>query len=156
MISIGIGEYAITNDVNESIVTHALGSCVALIMHCASSKYTAMAHVVLPFHSEGMTIENKKEAYYATDIVPRLMDFFIKKQKCKSDDLQIMIVGGATVKSGKDVFNVGQRNVKRIVSILDKYHVSYEATEVLGNYSRTVKIDAGTGSVSIKKQLLLL
>lgn len=156
MISVGIGEYAITNDVNESIVTHALGSCVALIMHCSASKITAMAHVVLPFHSEGMSIESKKDAYYATVIVPRLMDFFIQEQKCKSRDLQIMLVGGASVVKGEDVFNVGQRNVNRIESILKTYDVTYEKTDVLGNCSRTVKIDAGTGAVSIKKQLMFL
>ncbi len=48
MISVGIGEYAITDAKEEKIVTHALGSCVALIMHCPRTKCTAMAHIVLP------------------------------------------------------------------------------------------------------------
>lgn len=156
MIAIGLGEYAITSDINETLITHALGSCVALLIHCPITHCTAMAHIVLPVHLVGMTIDQKKDAYFASDIVPKIMEMFLKNPRCQLEKLQVDIIGGATIKQGQDVFNIGPKNVNLTKRLLNQYPIQYRATEVLGNYSRTVKINAGTGDVYIKRQLLKL
>lgn len=155
MISIGIGEYAITDERQEIVVTHALGSCVALVLYCPKSKYTAMAHVVLPKRDSDFMRDSKKEAYFAHDIIPKLLDFFIEDQACKKHELKVMMVGGAQA-AGKDLFKVGERNVEEVRQILQGYNLNYDDSEVLGRYSRSVQIEVETGEVTIKKQKMRL
>lgn len=155
MITVGIGEYAITDLIDEHIITHALGSCVAIIVHCPYTKYTAMAHIVLPNQDQKNIRVVEREAYYAEDIIPKMIEFFINKPNCNKNRLKVMMVGGAT-KKGKDVFNVGQRNVRAVRNILDSYGLNYESTEILGQFSRTVTIEVETGIVTIKKQQMIL
>lgn len=155
MISIGIGEYVITNAVNEVVITHALGSCVAVILHCPKSKYTAMAHVVLPKRESDYSVTIKKEAYYASDIVPKMINFFIDRPNCDRKSLKVMMVGGAEAKSN-DLFHIGQKNVDEVRQILNDHHLSFDDSEVLGRFSRSVQIDVGSGEVVIKKQSMRL
>ncbi len=155
MITVGIGEYAITDIIEEHITTHALGSCVAIIVHCPYTKCTAMAHIVLPSQDRNNLKVVEKEAYYAEDILPKMIDFFISKPNCNKNRLKVMMVGGAT-KKGNDVFYVGQRNVRTVKNILDSYGLNYEASEILGQFSRTVTIEVETGIVTIKKQQMIL
>jgi chemotaxis protein CheD len=61
MIHIGIGEYIITDSTDETITTHALGSCVALILYCKKTKHTAMAHIALPKPSEETNLDYYKK-----------------------------------------------------------------------------------------------
>lgn len=155
MISIGIGEYVITNAVEEVVVTHALGSCVAVVLHCPKSKYTAMAHVVLPKRESDYSVSIKKEAYYAGDILPKLIQFFVDRPNCDRSRLRVTMVGGAEAK-GNDMFHIGKRNVKEVRKILDHYHLDYDDTEVLGRFSRSVQIEVESGEVLIKKQPMVL
>ncbi|MBI9010633.1 MAG: chemotaxis protein CheD [Clostridiales bacterium] len=152
MISVGIGEYVITDSKNESLNTHALGSCVALIIHCTKTKCTAMAHIVLPNQDVNHKRILAKEAYFASDIVPKLIDFFVNRPYCRPEHLQIMLVGGAVSSHATDVFKVGERNVHKIKTILEGYNLDYDATEVLGRFSRSVEIDVKSGEVIIKKK----
>lgn len=152
MISVGIGEYVITDANDECITTHALGSCVAFIIHCAKTRCTAMAHIVLPQQDVNHKRLISKEAYFADDIVPKLVNFFTNRPYCKHEHLKIMIVGGAVSSHATDVFKVGERNVHKIKTILDGYGLDYDATEVLGRFSRSVEIQIASGEVMIKKQ----
>lgn len=156
MISIGIGEYAITDVKDEKIVTHALGSCVALIMHCPKTKCTAMAHIVLPEQDVNHQRVIEREAYFADDIVPKLVNFFKKRSYCSNKDLKVLLVGGAVSSNKSDLFKVGERNVSKVKSILDSHQIKYDASEVLGRYSRTVEIEIETGDVIIKRQEMFL
>lgn len=152
MILVGIGEYAITDILDEKIVTHALGSCVALIMHCPKTKCTAMAHIVLPEQDVSHKPDVLREAYFADDIVPKLIKFFRSRTYCSSSKLKVLMIGGAVSSLETDVFKVGQRNVRKIKSILDDHNLKYDASEVLGRFSRTVEVQIDTGKVIVKKQ----
>ena len=152
MISIGIGEYAVTDIKGESIVTHSLGSCVALIMHCPLTKCTAMAHVVLPEQDRNNRRFMEKEAYFAADIVPKLIRYFTNRPYCSKNDLKVYLVGGAESGNTNDYFKIGERNVNKITGILDAYGLKYDCSEVLGRYSRTVEIYVDKGEVLIKKR----
>jgi len=152
MILVGIGEYAITDANDECIMTHALGSCVALIIHCKMTRCTAMAHIVLPKQDVNHKRIISKEAYFADDIVPKLVNFFTNRPYSKHEHLKILLVGGAVSSHVTDVFKVGEKNVYIIKTILDGYGLDYDATEVLGRFSRSVEIQINNGEVMITKQ----
>jgi len=158
MLTVGIGEYKISNEMNETIITHALGSCIALIMYCPKNKYTALAHIVLP----GLSIKEqaeyliRKPSYYADSIVPKMADFFVNKLACRPEQLQVHLVGGADALNHKDIFKVGKKNIDMIVKILSNYNIVPDKMEVGGNISRTVSVDVNHGQVSIKSQNMIL
>lgn len=158
MLTVGIGEYMISNDLEETIITHALGSCVALIVHCPINKQTALAHIVLP------QVENRdksqqlshKPSYFADVIVPQIVTFFTEINLCNRSQLQVFLVGGADALNENDVFKVGSRNVKMIKQILRSYEIVPYNIDVGGNVSRTVSIKVNNGQVTIEKRNMIL
>jgi chemotaxis protein CheD len=156
MITIGLGEYAITDTENEVIITHALGSCVALVIYCPDSKCTSMAHIVLPERDLKHGQVPEKEAYYADDFVPRLLDFYTRKPNCRLSQLKVHLIGGAESKNKSDVFKVGPRNVAIVEDILKKNGIKFSREETLGNYSRTVEIDVNHGEIKIRKRKMTI
>lgn len=156
MYQIGLGEYVITDKAHESIVINALGSCVALIVYCKSTKCTAMAHIVLANKTGKFDDISSKQAYYADKITPRILDFFLEQPGCDKKELVITLVGGSVSKNHNDYFKVGQKNLQVIKGILDDYGLKYTDQETLGHYSRTVGVHVDTGEVVIKKNIMLI
>ncbi len=156
MICIGIGEYAISDNPQDFIITHALGSCVALIIHCPRTKNTAMAHIVLPKQKEDSYGDSLKGSYYADCIVPKLIDYFIFEKGCKHSELKYYLVGGASSLNGNDVFNIGRKNIEMVCRLLKDKHVEKCKMEVGGNVSRTVSVDISNGCVTIMQQKMIV
>lgn len=156
MLIVGIGEYAITNEMNEIIVTHALGSCVALVIYCPITKHTALAHIALPYshQRDQQDCFSNKPAYYADVIVPQLVEYFLKRGYCKKNQLQISLIGGAAALSKNDVFQVGKMNIVMVKSILRHYDMRPQQLDVGGNLSRTVYVS--NGQVTVKCQNMIL
>lgn len=158
MITIGIGDYIITNKEDETIITHSLGSCVALIIHCKSTKHTAMAHIALPIKQDydNQNIIKSKPGYFATDIVPKLINYFTQEHRCNKNELTISLVGGAESQNSKDIFLIGKRNVETINKILMDYNIKPSYQEIGGNLSRTVSINTVNGEINIKRQKMII
>lgn len=157
MVNVGIGEYAISKNRKDQIVTHALGSCVALIVYSPETKYTAMAHIVLPEVINGQKRRSDSQpSYYASEIVPELLEFFISSIQCEPQLIEVSIVGGAEAINKEDVFQVGQRNVQQILSILLVYGIVPKSIDVGGNVSRTVWVDINDGSIRVKEHTMII
>jgi len=158
LITIGVGEFAIYEDINESIITYALGSCIALIIWCPVSKKTAMAHIVLPKLNrvEQYNYLQTKPSYFADVIVPKLLNEFLGTKDCQKDKLQVLLAGGAISKNELDVFQVGERNTNMIKFLLSQYGIIPNKLEVGGTRSRTVEIKVINGEVQIKSQNMVI
>lgn len=161
MISVGIGEYAISEDEKESIITYALGTCVAVIFYCPLNKTAAMAHVVLPenkTYTEPLSLKTQKSkpAFYATEIIPLLVNYFEVNKKCKSHQLHLHIFGGAESKDENDYFRVGKQNVDMVKRLIRHFNLRVVTEETGGHVSRTVSIDVRTGNIQIKRQHMIL
>lgn len=154
MKTVGIGEYAITQDRNESIITYALGSCVAFILYCPVSQNAAMAHIVLPDieRRDQYNYLKNQPAYFANLIVPKMLDTFLLKNGCRKNMIQITVVGGAQSNWEQDCFQVGKKNIEMILLILQKYNMKPQKVDVGGTISRAVVISASNGEVVIKSR----
>ena len=154
MITVGIGEYAMTNNQKEKIITHALGSCVAFIIRCPISQNTALAHIVLPTldRNDQFKYLDTKPSYFADFIIPKLIDEFLINKKCEKTQLQVLLTGGAHSLNPNDMFHVGERNLQMIEKILDNYGILPKKIEVGGTKSRTVEVNVADGEVIINSQ----
>jgi chemotaxis protein CheD len=158
MITVGIGRYALSADESETLITHALGSCVALIIRCPVTKLTALAHIVLP---EGLSYDqvgftHDRPAYFAKEIIPILLKFFIETKQCDKRILMVDMIGGAEALNEGDVFQVGRRNALAILSLLEEYKIKPQKIEVGGHYSRTVSVAIKDGKIDVKRQKMIL
>ncbi len=158
MIVVGIGDYKVTNNVNETIITHSLGSCLAVIVHCPVKKLTAMAHVVLPVMErvDQNNYHKERPGFFAEKIVPYMLDTFINYYKCPKEKLQVVLIGGAKHQSELDVFQIGPRNVEVTLKVLKEYNIKPHKIDVGGYFSRTVEVHSIDGIVTVQKRKMII
>ncbi|TVY01022.1 hypothetical protein [Paenibacillus cremeus] len=62
---VGLGEIACSNNEEDTIITYALSSCVAVTAYCPINKVAGMIHIVLPKPNSEKD-ERHRPGYYAT------------------------------------------------------------------------------------------
>lgn len=141
---LGIGDFSMARD--GAIVTHALGSCVAVVIHAPQLPAGAMAHCALP--GPGDASSESRPGYFVSTAVPRLVEGL----HALGADLRlatITVLGGASVVSNLDTFNIGPRNVLAVRKALWRYGLQPTAEDVGGELSRTVELDIPSGRVVV-------
>lgn len=143
---IGIGEYVISNDPEDTIKTFALSSCVALTAYHPKSKVLGMVHIALPSSKE-KPVHNP--FYYAESAVPEFLEKFSSEYGCNRPELEIKVFGGAESIRKRDCFNIGKRNVQTILSILKHMNLPVRYCDIGGHISRNVIAEVATGTVKV-------
>lgn len=148
-IVLGIGEYAISNRAGDYISTHALGSCVALVIYQPTKRVLAMAHVALPDSAVDREAAKRRPGYYADTAVQTMLDAFTKEFGCQNWQLYARLYGGADAVRKSDFFRIGRRNLRALEKACDIHGLLCERRKTGGLWSRTIKADVVTGRVEI-------
>ena len=143
-ITVGIAEMAVSDEPQATIVTHALGSCIAVVLWDPTLRVGALLHYLLP-SSKGARPGERPDTAFADTGVPLLFEAMYKKG-CRKENIDVFVVGGASMgpKPVADVFDIGARNVTALRKMLFRNSVMIKAEEVGGSISRTVTIQIGT------------
>lgn len=144
---LGIGDLGASGDSGDTLVTHALGSCVAVVARCRQTGAVGMIHVALPSSTAGSP--SNLPAYYADIGVPALLRSMATVGARTREGLQITLVGGAAVLDGLDSFNIGKRNVLACRKALWQHGLAPTAEDVGGEISRSVAVSVGSPEVRI-------
>jgi len=144
---LGIGDLGATGDPGDSLITHALGSCVAVVARCRHTGAFGMIHVALPSSTGGS--HSNLPAYYADIGVPSLIRSMAAVGAHTREGLEITLVGGASVLDGLDSFGIGKRNVLAARKHLWQYGLAPTAEDVGGDISRSVHVTVGRPEVRI-------
>ena len=148
-ILVGIGGIGTSRNPGDTLVTMALGSCVAIVAHDPSTGVTGMAHVALPGNPRDKK-RSQPRGYYADSAVPELIrKLEVAGGPRRGIGLRIKIVGGATILDAMGSFNIGKRNVLAIKRALWRFGLGPLAEDVGGNFSRTVRIGVGETSMRV-------
>jgi len=143
-IVVGISDCRVSNEPDASIVTYGLGSCIAVLAYDPLRKIGGMLHYMLPESS----LDPKKAAgnpfMFADTGIPLLFEQ-VRAHGADPKKMSVRLVGGAQVLDPANVFGIGRRNYLAAKKILWKLgaFISHEA--VGGEFSRTVRLDVGTG-----------
>lgn len=151
---IGIGEYAISDDINDVLKTYALSSCVALTVYSPIKKILGMVHIALP-NSEIM--QNRiiaNPAYYADTAVSMLIHKACLGYGCTRRELELRLFGGAQSIRKDDIFKIGVRNIEMVESVLSQMNLRICYSDVGGNTTRSIAADVATGTVKVVYQPL--
>jgi chemotaxis protein CheD len=143
-VVVGISDCKVTRDAEATLVTYALGSCIAVAMHDPVTKVSGLLHYMLP---ESAIDENKAQQnpfMFADTGIPQMIDAL----KAAGGDGKRMIVrltGGAQVLDSQGVFQIGKRNYLAARRILWKAGILIAGEAVGGDVSRTTRLEVATG-----------
>lgn len=143
-ITVGIGDAHVSNDPADLIVTHALGSCIAVAIHDSAAGVAGLLHFLLPDSKSSAHKAMTHPCMFADTGIPALFHAAYARGAQKSR-LSVRVVGGAQVLDPQGVFNIGKQNYMACRKILWAAGVLIAAEEVGGNISRTVRLAVDSG-----------
>ena len=145
-VVIGIGEFAVAG-AEATIVTHALGSCVAVCLWDGEAQVGAMLHFLLPESRVNPERAKKQPATFADTGIPLLIQMAMQKglnkKRCKAH-----LLGGAAV-GVQNGLDVGKRNALAARRILWQQGIFISSEALGGSEPRTVNFTVGDGQVQV-------
>ena len=133
----------------DEIVTHALGSCLGLMIYDPVAQVGGMLHAMLPLSK----INPQKAAANPYMFVDKGVPVLFKEVYGLGGQKERLIVKAAGCGSpiGKnEMFKIGERNYTVLKKLLWKNGLLLKAEEIGGSISRTIYFDILTGRVTIK------
>jgi chemotaxis protein CheD len=150
-VTVDIAEYKVTDDPESVLVTYALGSCIAVILHDPVRQVGGMIHYMLPLSETSPEKAKDRPAMFADTGIPLLFTAMYGLG-CEKKDLVVKVTGGGALYDDKGMFNIGQRNYTVLRKLFWKNGVIISAEDVGGAKSRTAKLNVGTGRVTVRSQ----
>lgn len=149
-VVVGVADGKVSRDSDTTLVTYALGSCIALALHDPVSQVGGLLHFMLPTSSLDASKAQKNPYMFADTGIPALLSEVLA-QRADRRRLVVKAVGGAQVMDPNGVFNIGKRNYLEMRKVLWKAGLMVQAEEVGGTVSRTVRLEVGSGRLWIRE-----
>lgn len=145
---VGIGDCQVTSDLTASIITYALGSCIAIAVYDPVSRVGGMLHYLLPESKLDPVKAVHSPFMFADTGIPELFHRVYALGAVKSR-LRVVAVGGAQVLAS-EAFQIGKRNQLAMKKILWRAGVLLHHEDTGGSDSRTVRLEMATGALYMK------
>ncbi|MFO7985605.1 MAG: chemotaxis protein CheD [Desulfatiglandaceae bacterium] len=133
----------------DVMVTHALGSCLGLMVYDPVAKAGAMLHAMLPLSKINPQKAEANPYMFVDTGVVRLFKGIYRLGGEKSR-LVVKAAGCASPIGKDEMFKIGKRNYTVLKKLLWKNNVLLDAEAVGGTLSRTVHFYISTGRIVIK------
>jgi len=131
-------------------MTYALGSCIGVALHDPRKHLSGLLHFLLPESEMDKVKARANPSMFADTGISWLLES-MRQQGGATTGLRAMVIGGAQVISGHEMFQIGKRNHLAARKALWKAGILTELEEVGGGLSRTVRIDVATGDVWVRE-----
>jgi chemotaxis protein CheD len=136
---------------DDMIVTHALGSCLGLMVYDPAAQVGGLLHAMLPLSKINLQKASENPYMFVDTGVPELFRqlYEIGGQKNR---MVIKAAGCGQPLGNSEMFKIGERNYTILKKLLWKNNIMIEAEDVGGIASRTVYFDLSTGQVTISSK----
>lgn len=148
-IIIGISDANVSNNPEDILETHSLGSCIAVCLYDPTTTIGGMLHYQLPNSTMNPSRAKQNPLMFADTGMNYIIDKMIK-MGINIKRTQIKIAGGASMESGPNGFDIGKRNYLAIKKILWQYRMFIDAEDIGGSSPRNMYLDIADGTVKIK------
>ncbi|HQN19482.1 MAG TPA: chemotaxis protein CheD [Syntrophobacteraceae bacterium] len=148
-IVIGVADFAVSNQANETLITYSLGSCIAVITYDPVARVGGILHYMLPEASMDMEKAKTRPAMFADSGIPVLFKQSYQLGATKKNTL-VKVAGGSQIMDENGVFNIGKRNYLSMRKVFWRNNVLITAEHVGGSVNRTVRLEMATGRVILK------
>lgn len=146
---ISIADMKVSKNVEDTLITYALGSCLGITVYDPVAKVGGMLHVMLPLSSVNLKKAQENPYMFVDTGVPALFHACYKAGAVKQR-MVVKVAGGASTQQKEDQFQIGKRNFLTLRKLLWKNNILIESFDVGENHSRTMWLDIATGEVSLK------
>lgn len=146
--TVGISDCLISRDPNVVITTHALGSCVGLLIFDPEAHVGGLLHYMLPDSGLDKERAQRNPFMFADTGIPLLFNTAFKAG-ARKERLQVTALGGAQILGINDSFNIGKRNLMSMRKILWKAGVMLHNEDVGGTSPRTARLEIATGRIVV-------
>lgn len=149
-IVIGIGEHAVSADTGIVLVTHALGSCIAVCVYDQVAHVGGLLHFLLPDSRINPARAQQQPSTFADLGIPQLFQDLYRIGAVKSRCV-VKLFGGADVSSLQKTgsLDIGRRNQVAAKNILWRNGVLIKAERLGGSEPRNVALHVQDGLVRI-------
>jgi chemotaxis protein CheD len=144
VITVGIADCQTSRNEDSVLVTHALGSCIAVAVHDPVAQVAGLLHIMLPDSSINREKAAKQPYMFADTGIPALLGAACALGASRNR-LSVRLIGGAQVLDPNGIFNIGKRNHLACRKLLWSAGLMVQAEAVGGHISRTVRLEVGTG-----------
>jgi chemotaxis protein CheD len=134
--------------VGDVLVTHALGSCLGLMVYDPEEKVGGLLHAMLPLSKINPQKASENPLMFVDTGVPRLFEE-LYSMGARKHRLVIKAAGCGRPMGNNELFKIGERNYTVLKKILWKNSILLNAEDVGGSVSRTVYWNLATGKTTI-------
>jgi chemotaxis protein CheD len=150
-VVVGVGEWAVSASVTDSLVTYSLGSCIGLALYDPVARVGGLLHAQLPLS----TLDPSRAATHpgmftdtgVTALLQGLFDAGAKRQSVIAT-----VAGGGRNMDRSGFFRIGERNYTVLRKLLWKNEILIAAEDVGGEASRTMRLDMASGRTLIRNE----
>jgi chemotaxis protein CheD len=147
-ITVGMAALEVTDDPDAILVSYALGSCVAVLVHDLLRQTAGMIHFMLPLSSAVPEKSQALPAMFADTGIPLLLRCMYALGST-SNNLVVRLVGGASLRDAEGCHEIGKRNYVVARRLLLESGITVAAEAVGGAASRTVRLFASSGRATV-------
>lgn len=147
---VGVGDMKIGCR-EDMLVTHALGSCLGLMVYDPAAQVGGLLHAMLPLSKINLQKASENPYMFVDSGVPELFRQLYELGGLKSR-MVIKAAGCGQPLGNSEMFKIGERNYTILKKLLWKNNILIEAEDVGGISSRTVYFDLSTGQVTISSK----
>jgi chemotaxis protein CheD len=144
LVTVGLGHSHVSKSPKDVLITYALGSCVAVLIHDGEVQVGGMLHLVLPCSQLDPVKAERNPFHFADTGIPLLLEraFQLGAQKNR---LVVAIAGGSQIMDPEGRFQIGRENCIAVRQILASTGLGLRTEEIGGTSARTVCLEIGTG-----------
>jgi chemotaxis protein CheD len=148
-IVVGIADVKVSNNLEDVLVTYALGSCIAVILYDPVAKAGGLLHYMLPDSSLDAHKAQENPAMFADTGIPLLFKSCYKLGAEKRRII-VKIAGGARILDDSNYFRIGEKNIMALRKMFWKNNILIDKEDTGKNYNRTVRLDIASGLAQVK------
>ncbi|MBN2560720.1 MAG: chemotaxis protein CheD [Phycisphaerae bacterium] len=148
---VDIADLKVSADPQDRLITYSLGSCIGVTIWDPEVRVGGMIHYMLPDSSVSSAKGKSNPAMFANTGVPALFRAAYELGAAKKR-MVVKVAGGSQLLDDKGTFNIGKRNYVMLRKIFWKNGILIDAEHVGGSISRTIRLEVGTGRVTLKSR----
>ncbi|SEF61987.1 chemotaxis protein CheD [Bryocella elongata] len=145
---VGIGDCQVSADPQCTLITYALGSCIAVAVYDPVTKVGGLLHYLLPDSNIDLEKAQKNPFMFGDTGIPELFHRAYR-MGAQKQRLIVSVAGGAQVMSS-EYFNIGKRNQLVAKKVLWRAGVLVRHEETGGESSRTLRMELATGQIMLR------
>ncbi len=150
VVSVGDMKVGAEGDI---LVTHALGSCLGLMIYDPEVKIGGLLHAMLPLSKINPEKASSNPYMFVDTGVPGLFNKIYEMGGRKSR-MVVKAAGCGKPLGDNEMFKIGERNYTILKKLLWKNNILLESEDIGGTASRTIHFHIGSGKISINSNSL--